>query len=512
MENNKPSYAPGGYREVLNIAYPLIMSTASMTIMHFVDRVFLARYAKEAIAASVPAGITSFTIICTIICLFMGISGYTNAIVAQHYGAGEYKKCSLATWQGIIFSLISYIPILLFIPLGPTIFALAGHSPEIQTLEVSYYTILMWGGLFVPLHSAVASFFTGRGDTKTTMVASIIGNGVNVVLDYGLIFGRLGLPEMGIEGAAIATVISSVIPVAILFFLFLGKKYHKQYQSRATMRFDRGLFMKLLKFGSPSGIQFTLDIGAFTFFIMLVGRIGEVELAVSNMALSINMLAFLPMIGISIATTTLVGQYIGKEDISSAEKSTYSSLKVALLYMGGMALLFVLFPEQLSTYSSLKVALLYMGGMALLFVLFPEQLLSIFKSSEDRVEDFAIIIAYGRRILILVALYSVFDAMNIIFSGALKGAGDTRFAMWAAIIVAWVFFVPPVYLIIEVFEKGVLMAWGWATLYIILIGSVFCWRFRKGKWKEIDLLGRREKTATIPPVIDEHLPHDQPLP
>jgi MATE family multidrug resistance protein len=343
----------------------------------------------------------------------------------------------------------------------------------------------MWGGLFVPLHSAVASFFTGRGDTKTAMVASIIGNGVNVVLDYGLIFGRLGLPEMGIEGAAIATVISSVIPIAILFFLFLGRKHHQRYQSRTTMRFDRRLFMMLLKYGSPSGFQFTLDIGAFTLFIMLVGRIGEVELAVSNMALSINMLAFLPMIGISIATTTLVGQYMGKEDTSSAERSTYSSLKVAVFYM---------------------------GGMALLFVLFPEQLLSIFKGSGERLEDFAVIIVYGRRILILVALYSVFDAMNIIFSGALKGAGDTRFAMWAAIIVAWVFFVPPVYVIIEVFQKGVLMAWGWATLYIVLIGSVFCWRFRKGKWKEIDLLGRREKTATIPPVIDEHLPHDQPLP
>ena len=86
MENKKPSYIPGGYREVLTIAYPLIMSTASMTIMHFVDRVFLARYAKEAIAASVPAGITSFTIIC----LFMGISGYTNAIVAQHYYFQSY--------------------------------------------------------------------------------------------------------------------------------------------------------------------------------------------------------------------------------------------------------------------------------------------------------------------------------------------------------------------------------------------------------------------------------------
>jgi len=478
MENKSPSYAPGGYREVFTIAYPLVMSTASMTIMHFVDRVFLARYAKEAIAAAVPAGITSFTIVC----LFMGISGYTNAIVAQYHGAKEFKKCSLATWQGIFFSLASYLPILLFIPLGPVIFRWAGHGPNLCSLEVSYYTILMWGGLFVPLHSAVGSFFTGRGDTKTTMVASIIGNGVNVVLDYGLIFGRLGLPEMGIRGAALATVISSAIPVAILLALFLNKRNHHLYQSRATIRFDRELFMKLLRFGSPAGIQFTLDIGAFSFFIMLVGRIGEIELAVSNIALSINMLAFLPMIGISIATTTLVGQYIGKEQISFAEKSTYTSLKVALLYM---------------------------GSMALIFVLFPEQLLSIFRNRQESIEDFAVIVGYGRKILILVAMYSVFDAMNIIFSGALKGAGDTKFAMWTAIIVAWIFFVPPVYMIIEVFKKGVLLAWGWATLYIILIGTVFCWRFRKGKWKEIDMLGRKGSAVSIPPVIDEHLPHDQ---
>ena len=481
MENNKPSYTPGGYREVLNIAYPLIMSTASMTIMHFVDRVFLARYAEQAIAAAVPAGIASFTIIC----LFMGISGYTNAIVAQHYGAREYKNCSLATWQGIIFSLVSYLAIILFIPLGPVIFTWAGHGMELRSLEISYYTILMWGGLFVPLNSAVSSFFTGRGDTKTTMVANIIGNVFNVILDYSLIFGRLGFPEMGIKGAALATVISSVIPVAILFFLFLNRHHNQRYKSRSTIRFDRGFFMKLIRYGSPAGIQFTLDIGAFTLFVMLVGRIGEIELTVTNIALSINMLAFLPMIGISIATTTLVGQYIGKEDIKSAEKSTYTSLKIAFLYM---------------------------AGMGLMFILFPEQLLSIFKSEKGGIENFAVIVAYGRKILIMVALYSIFDAMNIIFAGALKGAGDTRFTMWAAVIVAWIFFVPPVYVIIEVLQKGVLMAWGWATLYIILIGSVFCWRFRKGKWKEIDLLGRKEKIATIPPVIDEHLPHDQPLP
>ena len=479
IEDKRCLLTPGGcYREVLTIAYPLIMSTASMTIMHFVDRVFLARYSKEAIAAAVPAGITSFTIIC----LFMGISGYTNVFVAQYYGAKEYRKCSLATWQGIIFSIASYLPLLVFIPLGPAIFRWAGHGPKLHALEVSYYTILMWGGIFVPLSSAVASFFTGRGDTKTIMVANIIANLVNIVLDYGLIFGRLGLPEMGIRGAALATVIASIVPVVMLFVLFLSTSNHTLYQSRSTIHFDKKLFIKLLRFGSPAGIQFTLDIGAFTLFIMLVGRIGETELAVSNMALSINMLAFLPMIAISIATTTLVGQYLGKEDIGLAEKSTYSSLKIAFVYM---------------------------GGMALVFILFPEQLLSIFRNRQEEIVDFRVIVTYGRRILILVAIYSIFDAMNIIFSGALKGAGDTTFTMWAAVVVAWIFFVPPVYVIIEVFEMGVLFAWGWATLYIIMIGSVFCWRFRKGKWKEIDMLGRNRQPAPIPCLIDEHIPHDR---
>jgi MATE family multidrug resistance protein len=480
MQQHSPPYPRGGYQEVLTIAYPLIMSTASMTIMHFVDRVFLARYAQQAIAAAVPAGVASFTIIC----LFMGISGYTNAIVAQHYGAREYEQCSLAVWQGVIFSLVSYLAMLLFIPLGPAIFSWAGHSAEVRRLEIAYYTILMWGGLFVPLNSALASFFTGRGDTKTTMVAAILGNGVNVFLDYCLIFGRFGFPEMGIEGAALATVISSVLPVALLFVLFLKKYSHGPYRSRATMRFDKILFTRLLRFGTPAGIQFTLDIGAFTLFIMLVGRMGELELAVTNIALSINMLAFLPMIGISIATTTLVGQYIGKKDLSAAEKSTYSSLKIALLYM---------------------------GSTGVLFILFPEQLLSLFRRSPEEAADFLPMVAYGRRILLLIAFYGFFDAMNIIFSGALKGAGDTRFTMWAAVIVAWVFFVPPIYLIVEVFNQGVLLAWGWATIYIIVIGTVFCFRFRSGKWKTIDLLARKETTPSIPPVIDEHLPHDQPF-
>ena len=479
-EVNEKNPPPGGYREILSLAYPLILSTASMTVMHFVDRMFLSWYSQSAIAAATPAGITSFTIVC----FFMGVSQYTTTIVAQYYGAKENATCAAATWQGVFFSLASYGAILLLIPLGPAIFRWGGHSPELVELEVRYFSILMWGGGLVPLQSALSSFFTGRGDTKTTMIANVVGNVVNVVLDYGLIFGKWGLPEMGLTGAALATVLASIIPVAILTCLFLRSKNKRRYATH-RVQFNAPLFRKLLRYGLPAGSQFFLDIGCFTLFVILVGRLGEVELAVTNIALTIDMLAFMPVIGISIATSTLVGQAMGRKEPDVAEKTTYSALMLALAYM---------------------------GFMATIFVLFPGQLLGIFKTRGGDLGDFSAMLHYGRHLLIMVAIYSVFDALGMSFSAALKGAGDTRFVMWCSVIAGWTLFVPPVYLTVSVFRGGLILAWVWATLYIIILGLVYLWRFRKGKWKTIDMIGDdREAVSTqaLPVMMEERF-HGEP--
>jgi len=402
----------------------------------------------------------------------MGVSQYTTTIVAQYFGANDNAACGMATWQGVFFSLASYIAIVMFIPLGPPIFQWGGHPSEIIELEVRYFSILMWGGGLIPLQSALAGFFTGRGDTKTTMMANMIGNGVNAVLDYGLIFGKWGLPEMGLTGAALATVLASIVPVAILTGLFLKRENNKRFATH-RVRFDAPLFKKLLRYGVPAGLQFFLDIGCFALFVIIVGRLGEVELAVTNIALSIDMLAFMPVIGISIATSTLVGQSMGRKEPDLAEKTTYSALMMALAYM---------------------------GFMAMIFVLFPGPLLGIFKTRGKEVQDFSVVLRYGRYLLIMVAIYSLFDALGIVFSAGLKGAGDTRFVMWTSVIAGWTFFVPPVYLTISVFHGGLILAWVWATLYIVLLGLVYCWRFRKGKWKTIDMIGERQEQAAIQPV------------
>jgi len=452
---------PGGYREVLRIAVPMILSTASLTVTLFVDRLFLSWYSLSAVAAAVPGGITYFTI-CS---FFLGTAQYVNTLVAQHHGANDKPACARAVWQGVWFALISFPFILPAIPLGTAVLAGSGHEPDLVRLEIEYFSILMLGGAALPFNAALASFFSGRGKTRVVMWGNLLGNAGNVLLDYLLIFGNLGFPEMGIRGAAIATAITGFIPPAFWACLFLARKYQHQYRSRKQMSLDRRLFMLLLRYGVPSGVQFFLDIASFTAFILLIGRLGEVDLAASNIVMSIEMLSFLPMVGMSIATATLVGEYIGRSDLHTAEKSVHSSLKLALAYSGVMAVLYLAIPD------------FFVGLFG------------------HRVEDgpgFDVVLEKSVVILRLIAIFTLFDTVFIVFSGALKGAGDTKFAMWAQIVAAWVFFVPPVYLIVEVLDMGVLAAWCWGVVYIVGLGTTFWRRFRSGRWKAIRMVGENK--------------------
>ena len=451
---------PGGYREVIRIALPLVLSTASLTLMLFVDRMFLSWYGQDSVAAATPGGITYFTI-CS---LFLGTAQYVNTIVAQYHGSGDKPACARAVWQGVFFSVAAAPLILASIPIGKIVFTWSGHGVAISELEKEYFSILMVGGVVLPLNAALSSFFSGRGRTAVVMWGNLAGNAANLVLAYVLIFGKLGFPEMGIRGAGLATAITGAIPGLYWGFVFLSARYQADYKTRKQFRWDPRLFYMLLRYGVPSGAQFFLDIASFTLFILLVGRLGEADLAATNIALSIEMLAFLPMVGMSIATATLVGEYIGRNRLEIAQKSVYSALKLAMAYTA--------FP-------------------ALLYLLAPGFLLEMFRPAAHAGEAFDTVFAKGMVLVRLIAIYTLFDTMFIVFSGALKGAGDTRFAMWAQVLMAWIFFVPPVYLIIEHFHAGLFAAWSWVLVYVVALGLIFWLRFRSGYWKTIRMVERK---------------------
>lgn len=460
MKESRPEPAPGSYREVIRIAAPLIISTASFSVMQFIDRVFLAQYSSAAIQAALPAGLLAFTLCSG----FMALAGYTNTLVAQYFGAGDRPACARATVQGVWAALASWPPILALIPVGRAMLVWAGHEEDVLALELEYFTILMLGGVGIPLGAAISGFFTGRGDTLTNMYAQVAGNVANVALDYALIFGRWGFPEMGIRGAGIATVIAGFVPSVILGAVYLAPRLHREFQTRSEWRLDRALFAKLLRFGTPAGVQMVLDVASFSVFVLLTGRLGALSLAVSNIALSINTLAFMPLLGVSVAASTLVGQYQGRGRPELAEKAGWASLRVGLVYMAFMGATYVLLPREY-------------------FWLFSERGGDGFTLDE--------LLTVGRPLLVLMALWGLLDAVNIILSGALKGAGDTRFVMWYSVAMAWGLFVPGTWAVIEVFDGGILGAWGFLAFVIAVLSIGFYARFRRGRWKSIEVIDRQ---------------------
>jgi len=455
---------PNGYREVLSISLPLVASMGSITLMQFTDRMFLANYSLNAIAAALPAGIASFTAIA----FFMGVANYTNAFVAQYTGARALRRVGASLWQGIYFSLMAGVFLASLCLISPWLFDLIGHSPGIRILEVRYFNILTLGAGLVIVGSAMACFYTGRGLTRIVMLVHVAGAVINIPLDYCLINGIGPFPELGITGAAIATVTAYGTIVAMLAALVFNKENRRDFATWKARSFDPELFGRLMRYGLPSGFQFFLEIFGFTFFIQMLGRLGDLELAASNIVLSIESLSFLPMVGFHIGNATLVGQAVGK---GCPEEGVYA------------------------TTSSLHITLTYMMLVAALFVLAPKPLLSLFKASHYTSEHYAEIMHLGVILLRFVAVFCFFDALNLIFSAAIKGAGDTRFIMWTIGALSLGVMIVPVYVAVEFIGAGIYTAWTLATFYVCALGIAFMLRYRQGKWKKMRVIEAPEDLA-----------------
>ena len=298
---------PGGYRQLLIVAIPLILSMGSHSLLVFIDRVFLAQYSADALAAAQPAGMLNFSILC----FFLGIALYTSTFVAQFTGAKQPQNIGPAVWHGVYIAMAGGLFLPMFSPFADEIFAVIGHAPSVQKAEVEFFRILNFGAFFFLANGAFSCFYSGRGKSWTIVWMNASMASLNILLDYLLIFGNGGFPQLGIRGAAIATVASSGSVMVAYLVLFCSEKNNNRYQTRSSWRFNLELFRRMARFGTPSGVHFFLDLTGFTIFILLVGRIGLVEQAASNVALSINLLSLLPMIGLGTATSIMVGQFQG---------------------------------------------------------------------------------------------------------------------------------------------------------------------------------------------------------
>ena len=445
---------PGSVGLLLRIAIPLIITTSSASIMQFTDRMFLSWYSADALAACLPAGLISFSMVS----FFMGTCGYTSVFVANYYGQKRYARLSVALWQGVLVGAFFGVIIAALVPLGLFLIGLSAHAPEVKILEKQYFTILtLFGGITI-INNALAGFFSGQGRTAVTMTVNIIGNILNIFLSYAMIFGKYGFAEMGIKGAAWSTVISGVSVTVIFFCILFSPKINSKFKLGRLFGFNKQAALRLIKYGLPNGFGFAMDIFSFSVFAFFVGNIDKISLAASNIVMTLQSIVFMPLMGLAIATQILMGQYVGRKQPDFGVKATKTALKTGAFYVICITAAFYFFPHFFTGF--------FEGNVI--------------------TEDMRLIQKQTVPLLHLLCIFTWGDLTYLCFGDAIRGAGDTKFHM-KAMTVCGILLVLGSWLIVGVFGGGIIAAWSWITTYAWLTGIIMGWRFFSGKWRNIDI-------------------------
>ncbi|MGE0173278.1 MAG: MATE family efflux transporter [Oligoflexales bacterium] len=446
-----------GWRRVLNIAWPLIVANSFWNLQLTIDRVFLGNFSTDALGAAIAV----MGVFWTPMALVQQTAAYLMTFVAQYYGAKRNDMIGVSVWQAIYISIAGGLLFLLLIPLADPIFELIGHSENLRPLETAYFKALCYSALPTALVAVASAFFTGLGNSRMIIGINCAGFLSHVLFDYLMIFGNFGFPRMGIAGGGYATVLANWTAAIYGLFLLFSRKNEQLYAIRSSWKVSWDLMKRFFRYGLPSGLQWALEGLAFTVFLIFVGNMpnGDAALASSGIIVTVMMLAALPAMGVAQAVSVLVGQHLGEKDPDGAESWTWSGLQVAAMYIAAVAITFLLFPNfYLNWFHNAENASLW--------------------------AEVSVIVPY---LLMFVALFTIFDSMNLVFSFALKGAGDTRFVTLVALFMPWPLMILPTWLA-KAEPQAVYLGWGAASCYIVLQALVFWRRFVGAKWKQMSVI------------------------
>ena len=471
------------YRSILKLVWPLALGMVNNAVMQFADRTYLAHSSLAALEAVLPAGILMWIFAG----FFQSVVGYSSVFVGQYHGAGDEAGCRACYRAARWIAVVSGVLMLPLVPVGEWVLAWSTTSAETLALEKTYYDITLLGGFFVYGQMAAASYFTGRGHTRIVFWVNLLGNVLNIALDPLLIFGTDRIPAMGIAGAAYATVFSMAVQWVVLEVVarrsvqrdrnvaspltsqrkgdatFLSREANHAAASKGDATFlsrekSLDILFRILRFGVPSGLYTILNMLSFTIFVFVTGGVGKLELAVSNACFTINYLLIAPMEGFALGASTLVAQAIGRGDRDDADRAARRSL---ILGVG------------------------FTIAISALVLVFARPVLGLFaaKAGETSAEFYAL----GGTLLLLMAGWLVFDAADIILSGALKGAGDTRFVMTWLLVIAFALWLPVVF-VVRHFHNTMPALWSTMIgyVFILFVGSVLRWR--RGTWRRISIV------------------------
>jgi len=437
--NNKDrSRAPeGSYGEITRVAWPIVVSMLSYTAMSLADTVFVAQIGTTEVAAVGLATTATFTLTC----FAAGLLNAVKVVASQAWGAGNGDRSREVGYQGLGVAVLLGIIVLGLAPLAAIILSLMGAEGAVHTMGVDYFRIRIFGA--IPIFASLAAFgyFQGLGDTKTPMRVQVGANIINIVLDYLLIFGVGPFPEMGTSGAAVATVIAFGVQGLVGTALFLRATWHGPKLRLEGTR-------ELLRLGLPIGVRYLLDVLSWAVFTAFVARQGEAHLAAHIIAIRIVSVSFLPGHGIGEAACVLTGQAVGAGDMAAAHRVARRSTVIGLWVMG-------------------------LCGLG--FLLFGATIVGLFNPAADVLE-------VGASLLVIAAAFQLFDAVAMIKTGALNGAGDTTYVMLVSVITSWTILVPLGWALCVATGQGAPGAWLAITAQVVVMAGLY-WRRWDARWR-----------------------------
>ena len=439
--------------ELARIALPMVVSQGTFAVMIFTDRYFMSQIDSVHMAAALGGGVAAFFSFC----FFTGLLSYANALTAQYLGAGELAKCSKVVTQGIVITIMCspFLVIITYFVSG--IFENVGHDPIQVELEKTYYIILMLGVIITLTKTCLSSYFAGIGRTRVVMICDVCGLLFNVPLCYVMVFGKIGLPALGIVGAGVSTIIASLFACILFIVFYLHKEHRDKFFVMSSFQIDWGVLRRFWRLGFPSGLELFLNVAAFNLFLLMFQGYGIVEGASAAIVFNWDLLSFVPMIGLNIGVISLIGRFVGANDMARTDEVMSAGFFLGIVYSAILAVLYITFR-------------------------FP--LVEVFSPPEG---DFSEIRDLSAFMMIGLSSYVIADAMIIITGGVLRGAGDTRWLMYASVGLHWAMLIAQYYVIL-VWEFGPRVSWLTFCAMIFAIAIVYIWRLQNGVWRDPERL------------------------
>jgi len=438
------------FRPMFSLAVPVVLAEMGWMTMGMADTLMVGRLGPEAIGA-VGLGTAIFMGVCIFAMgLFLGM----DTLVSQAYGAGDLDACHRWLVHGVVMAIV------LSVPVTGALFWLSsgldrwGLDPRVLVLTRPYLDALTWSIFPLLLYSSFRRYLQGIGIVRPVMLALLAANLVNVFGNWILVYGKLGAPAMGVAGSAWATVLARVAMALALLFTILHRERGGASTVFGSLTLEVAWFRRLLLLGAPAATQITLEVGAFAAATAFAGRLAPASLAAHQIAINYAALSFMVPPGIASAGAVRVGQAVGRRDPEGAARAGWTALLFAVAFTSIAAVSFLAFPRVLLRAFTEDVGVLNIG-VTLLFV---------------------------------AAAFQLFDGVQGVSTGVLRGLGDTRTPMIWNLLGHWVVGLPVGYWLCFQRGYGVIGLWWGLSLGLIICGAVLLvvWGRRIHAFRRID--------------------------